>query len=391
VTILFLSLPARASFIESTMGTAVVNDAVATYYNPAALVQLKNTQLVVLNSISIFHSRFSGTVTSPGFTQSGVSSALNRYYLPALYFGKPITNKVVAGFAIVANDINRDIEGYSILRYAQSNNTIQDVDFVPAISFKINDFAAIGAGLNFSRAYFLMQPIFGIPSLNIPDSQSRNESNGTGWGGDVGLFIKPDIATVIGFNYRSAITYRMSGTSTLNSSPSLVSHNYHFTYWTPAREVLSINHFITKKWGVIGTVQYIQWNIFSSVKSYNVAVQPGNQAIILPVAVAQYHFKNSWIFTAGSHYHFSPEWVLRIAGSYIQSPSNGNYQIDNGNSIILGASAGYQIYKNILIDGSYAHAFVENKNIHIASASNTINGVNQNAGNAYSLKLTVNL
>jgi len=42
---LFLPSSVHASFIESTVGTAVVNDATAAYHNPAALLLLKNSQL----------------------------------------------------------------------------------------------------------------------------------------------------------------------------------------------------------------------------------------------------------------------------------------------------------------------------------------------------------
>ena len=45
-TLLWLPASAYASFIESTIGTAVINDATATYYNPAALTLLKNPQII---------------------------------------------------------------------------------------------------------------------------------------------------------------------------------------------------------------------------------------------------------------------------------------------------------------------------------------------------------
>lgn len=391
--ILVSPLPAQASFIESTLGTAVVNDATATYYNPAALTLLKKPQIIALGSTSYYHAQFTGLAiqSGTGFTQSGTSNARTHYYLPSVYLGVPFTKKITAGLALIANDFNSDFEEHSILRYAQSKSHIQDIDLVPAIGFKITDCLSVGAGLNFSRANFLAQPISGLPSINIPDSQSRNENSGTSWGGDAGILLRPAAATLIGLNYRSAMTYHLSGTSTFNGNPRIVSNHYRSEYWTPARTVLSINHFVTRKLGLIGTIQYIQWNIFKDIQIQGIATQLGAQSVILPNATIHYHFHNTWLLTLGSIYQVTPAWVVRLAGSYNQAPANGNYQIANGDSIILGVSTGYRIFKNILLDGSYAHAFMKNKNIHITTGRNLINGVNQGALDSFSLKLTFDI
>ncbi len=60
LSILTFSPSLHASFIESTMGAAVVNDATAVYYNPAALVLLNNAQLICLDSEGRVKSEFSG-------------------------------------------------------------------------------------------------------------------------------------------------------------------------------------------------------------------------------------------------------------------------------------------------------------------------------------------
>ncbi len=381
----------HASFIEATIGAAVVNDATATYNNPAALTLLKKSQMITLGSLAYAHSDFAGQFiqTRTDFTQSGNAVSKTNYFLPSIYWGKPVTDKLAIGLAVVANSFNKAVDENSILRYSQSGSRVQSIDFVPGIGVKLNEFLSLGAAINITKADFLLQPITGFPSLNIPDSQSRNEADGQGFGGDVGVLLRPRASTTIGFNYRSAITYRLSGTSVLEGSSVVISDDYHFKFWTPARSVLSINQAITPALGFIGTIQYLQWSIFKNVTIHGIATQLGSQAVILDADVP-YHLHDSWLLTLGSHYRMTPKWIIRVAGTYNQSPGNHNYQLINGDSIVAGASAGYEITDNIIIDGSYAHAFIQNENINIVSARSSITGVNKGSKDSVSLKLTFN-
>lgn len=386
-----LSFAAQASFIESTMGAAVVNDATATYFNPAALTLLKHSQLIALGSIASAHSLFSGEdiQAKTGFTQSGNASSNTHFFLPSLYMAKPVSDKLTLGLAIIANSFNKGIDEHSILRYDQSSSRVHSLDLVPAAGFKVNDVLSLGAALNLAYADFLLQPITGFPSLNIPDSQSRNECDATGLGGEFGLLLKPGKLTTIGFNYRSAITYQFSGKSIVDGNPGVTSNQYRFTFWTPARSVLSINRTVTPGWGVIGTVQRIQWDIFRNVTIQGIATQIGTRSLILDATVP-YHLHNTWLLTLGTYYRMTPKWMIRVASSYNQSPENGRYQLSQGDSVIPGVSMSYEINKTLSVDGSYAHAFIQNDNIHIVGARSTINGVNKGARDSVSLKLIYN-
>lgn len=391
-SLLLLPTTLHASFIESTMGAAVVNDATAVYYNPAALVLLKNPQIIALGSGSELHTQFTGQATQ-NLTElilKGTSNTDTQYYLPSLYFGTPITKRLALGFAVIGNSINKDIEGHSILRYAQSNSSIKALDVVPAIEFKFSDVFSVGAAMNISHASFLLKPTTGFPSLNIPDSESHNECDGTGIGSDVGFLFRPHKSTTIGFNYRSAITYRLSGKSIFEGTPRVISNHYGFTFWTPARSVLSINQFITTNWGLIGTAQRIQWSIFDKINIHGIATQIGLQPVILNASVP-YHFRDTWLVTLGTHYRITPKWIVRFASSYNQSPGNGRFQISHGDSIILGATMGYDLTKNITIDTGYAHAFIQDQDINITGPRNNINGTTKGSINAVQLKLTFNI
>ena len=380
-----------ASFIESTMGTAVVNDATATYHNPAALTLLKKPQIIAMGSSAYFQGNFTGQsqqLTS-GFTQAGSSKLLNHYFLPSIYVGVPTTHNVNIGIGVLSNKLNSDIDETSILRYAQSSNRIQDVDLIPALSLQLNEYLSVGAGLNYSSARFISNPIIGFPSLNLPDSQSHNVTSSNSYGGNAGFVIKPAAATLLGFNYRGAVSYQFSGKSYVEGAPAMTSNHYNFNFWTPARSVLTISHFITPDLGLIGTLQRVQWSIFKTVIFHDVATQVGGQSLILPTAVVPYYFHDTWIATLGGIKKITPKWVVRIAGSYDQSPGNKNYQLTNGDSFIIGASMGYEIYKNIIIDGSYAHSFIKNQTVNISSRSNALLGINKGFLDAASIKLTI--
>ena len=392
IPLALLPLAAHASFIESTIGTAVVNDATASYYNPAALVQLKNPQIIPQDTFANFRTQFRGQSTplSTGITQTGSASTHSHYNSPSIYFGLPATNKITLGLAVVTNSSERNVEDNSILRYVQAQNSVQDYDVVPALAVKINDYVSIGGGINFSYAKFNLQPIIKFPGSNIADSVSQNESDGTGIGGNVGFLVKAGPATVIGFNYRSITTYRLSGKSVFEGVPKVVSNNYHFKLWTPARSVLSINHFVSPKLGFIATVQRFQWSAITNIHVYGIASVSGTTPVILNGSVP-YYLRDTWLLTLGSHYRITPTWILRIAGNYNQSPGNPHYQVANGDSIILGASMGYQINETITIDGSYAHAFYRSETININGNRFIIHGVNDGSRDGVSMKLTFNL
>ncbi len=386
---LLFPLSLHASFIESTLGAAVVNDATAAYYNPSALTLLASSQIIALGSVASSHHRFTGKAiqSSTGFTQVGSSPNHTHYYLPSVYLGLPATEKVTLGLAVVSDFFNKETEGNSILRYAQSSNSIRDIDVIPALGFKLNDYCSLGAGISYSQVNFLLQPISGFPSLNIPDAQSHNEANATGLGGDIGFLLKPNHSTLIGFNYRSSVTYRFNGRSIFEDNPAVISSNYNFTFWTPARSVLSINRFVTPSLGFIGTIQRIQWSIFNEISIHGIATKIGPKPMIVDADVP-YHFLDTWLFTVGSHYRVTPKWTIRVAGNYNQAPGSGNYQISSGDGIILGASMGYELHKNVIIDGSFSHAFIQNQNINIKGSRNIINGENKASRDAVSLKLT---
>lgn len=391
--LLFKSATAYASYIETTIGTAVVNDATAAYYNPAALTLLKNPQLIPLINDAQFRTEFSGksTAVATHLTESGTSTSVTNFYSPTFYTGMPINEKMTIGFAVVSNFANRNPEEHSILRYTQASNNIQDYDLVPAIGIKINEYFALGANINFSQLDLHLHPLIGFPGSNIADSQSQNKSNGNGIGMSIGGLLSISSATLIGLNYRSVTKYSESGSSEVNGLIHVMSNNYHFNLRTPARTTLTISQSLTSALRLLTTIHRVQWSIIRNINVYNIATIAGITPTIVKNASIPQYLRDTWTFTLGAQYRFSPEWIIRAAGTFNQSPYSGQYQVSNGDSYVLGASVGYDINKIIKIDASYAYVFMQNQAINIDGNRFLINGTNKGSRDAVSLKLTVNI
>jgi long-chain fatty acid transport protein len=385
----FYSYSIHASFIEATMGTAVVNDATAIYHNPAAMVLVQHPQLIALGTTALYHSQFSGeTQDFGGYRQLGSATAKTQFNLPSAYLAIPVQKSVRIGIAILADKLNSDIDQPSILRYVQSNNRIDNIDYVGSIGYKLNQYFSIGAGASYSSARFISDPIIGFPNIDIPDSQSHNVTKAQQWGWNAGFLINLSKSTLIGFNYRSVVPYQFRGTSFFEGPPAIVSNDYRFNFWTPARSVFTLSHAITPSFRWISTFSFVQWSVFKKVTLQGLATRVNTESLIVPMVTSPYYFHDSWVVTLGGIKNFSPRLIVRLATTYMQSPGNGQYRINDGDSLISGGSLGYTINKNITLDISYAHAFIKNQTINLQSRRIQVTGVNRAYRNSASLKIT---
>ncbi|CAM2912654.1 OmpP1/FadL family transporter [Legionella worsleiensis] len=389
--LLFLNGYLHASFIEQTLGAAVVRDATAVYFNPGALTTISKPQLILLGTLARSQFEFTGSVQQIplGLSESGSVMTQSKFALPSMYVSFPINSRFTGGFAVVANDFNRELDEHSVLRYVQPRNQTNALDLVPALGFKINEVISLGGNLNITYAKLEQEPVSGGPRFNIPDSQSYNNSKAYSWGGDLGVLVQLAKTTTLGLNYRSAVTYPFRGTSTRYNPQFISADNFNFKFWTPARTVISLSHFFNEHLGFIGTAQYLQWDIFKEAYIYNFVTQLGRNSFIVPQAQVNYYFHNSWLLTLGTIYNASPQWKVRVAGTYNQSPANGRYQIGTGDSLTVGCSMGYQMWDNMTVDFSYGHAFYQKELINISGAQNIIEGSNNGSHDAVSLKLTI--
>ena len=94
---------------------------------------------------------------------------------------------------------------------------------------------------------------------------------------------------------------------------------------------------------------------------------------------------------ATATYHNPAALTLLPTSQMIALGSVAHFRTQFTGQLILPANMGYPIYKNLIIDGSYAHAFIHQQNINITNNTSIITGINRGARDAISVKLTLNI
>jgi hypothetical protein len=148
-------------------------DASTLYYNPAGLVELDGSQIVIAGTLVHAKAKLdnNGTLvyTPAPFPASTLSLANLRSSsteaIPALFYAKSIEHKIAWGVGVfVPFGLATDWGEQSNARYAATRSALQIIDVSPAFAAKLNDQWNIGAGLDMQFAKVDINSVGGIPT-----------------------------------------------------------------------------------------------------------------------------------------------------------------------------------------------------------------------------------
>jgi len=222
----------------ASMGGAFVglaDDFTAVFWNPAGLAQLKKGTFGLTGDLLIP----SGTYTLDTF-----SMQTNTKYYPAGLVGyfQPIGDRVVVGLGaytlsgLGANWNNTGLEAALVSPYSTTlftpaitpynwNSMIGSISITPAVAVKITDQIFVGATFNINYGFFKINewaqyttiPL--TPPVLLNFGQATLDVKGWGYGATFGLLVKPNDIISFGVTYRTASTFKLSGTQYIENLP----------------------------------------------------------------------------------------------------------------------------------------------------------------------------
>jgi long-chain fatty acid transport protein len=340
--------------------TAGVDDPSAVYYNPAALSEVKDNQLLLTGSyINIINSvENSGHKTSNHHPHNVTGSFFGNYRLPAgditLGLGVYTPFGLVTSYA----------RGFT--RFAARETELKTYYLTPAVSWNPSKFFSVGGGVSFVHASAVLSRslcFVSVPGGCGAEEKLRIADSANAYSYNAGVLIKPTDAVKIGFSYRGRADLHFDNAKTkVNGAfgPAKAKANVRPI---PLPPVIDAGLFwqINPLWGAEFVYEFQQWSEFNATKaSFSQPLPPGFSTFTLPR-----NWKNTSTVRFGSFYRVIPEWELRGGLTLEESPMPNRTltpSIPGADLLTLNAGFGYK-WEKAFMDFGYQAVFYKTRKV----------------------------
>jgi long-chain fatty acid transport protein len=337
-------------------------DASTGFYNPAGLVELKNSQVVlaatyIKGHIKLYNASarsFFGVLANGNNPTKPKSSAV----VPGFHAAWRINNCYAVSFNVSAPfGLNTKYSGSDIARYMATESKLATINYSPAIGYRINKHFDIGAGFDAVHVNAKLGANTNFAPFLPVEGYVNNKAKGWAYGYHLGVLYKPSDITKMGLSYFSKLTPHVKGDVTsANLLPALgvapTSLSAHVDL--PDRVVYSVTHQYDDKWTAMGDIEWTHWSRFENLRlNYNTGRN----------SIEYFNFKNAWRVALGTDYKFNKDLIVKGGLAFEQSPTNKNHRsarLPDSDRYWVAFGLKYVIYKNLTIDGAYAHVFFKN-------------------------------
>ena len=282
-----------------------------------------------------------------------------------LWFGLTIDSP----FGLVTN-----IYPYSYESFFGLWTTVLDIDATPTISYKVNEWLSVGAGVQVN--YFKAELSNNLTPL-VPGSFFLLNGHDISPGYKLGATVKPFAGTEIGVGYRSQLKPNISGTL-LNTIPlpglsGLIpagQQHMNLGLILPDQINVGIRQVITDDVTLMATYQWTNWSVF------NRFIVNSDAGPALPL---NFYYKDGWLMSIGGEYKFNSNTTLRAGTGFERSPINDlnrTVRLPDTDRIFLSVGGSYQFTPQLTVDAAYEHVFGRNEPVNMTNSANPeFNGI----------------
>lgn len=290
----------------AAVGQAVTQDASASFYNPAAMAQLYDSQIMIATQLLVSTINFKPN-TSTTFTgnNGGKAGAL----LPGLSLYDVYSFSDDLKFGISLNSPYGGLVNYTdgwVGRYFVVDAAFVTMDLNPSFAYRINDWLAFGAG--FFVEYASLAETINFPVGGGIEGQVDLRLHNYSPGYNLGLLFSPCDSTIFGLAYRSHVNHNLKGDTTFFRIANTPQSSAKIKI--PQSVILSVAQEITPDFVLLLEGGWVNWEIFQST-----VVQIDTITLTIPR-----EWKNTYRWGVGAQYKFTSDLLLQTGFSYDGSP-----------------------------------------------------------------------
>lgn len=414
---------------------AVADDATTIFYNPAGLVRLERTEVLVVASGVDIGSQFRNANSQPALGQplgdeGGDAGGWNA--IPAAYFAFPVNQDLAFGLSFnVPFGLELEYDDGWMGRFQALKSEIKTYSVNPTVSFRLNQHVSLGFGMNYQRlqaeltnsvnytaavAQGLQQLVAAnqLPAAAVPGLITANagleggaavRGDDSAWGFNAGVLFEFTPDTRLGFSYRSNITYEVEGSArfTAPAATNPVGAGIIAAASAPGGALADSAASVDLELPDIATASFYQrlgekvelvadvaWTGWSSVQELRIVRDSGAVLSVTPE-----RWEDTWRYALGATFKVGDAWKLRggIALDQNTVPSStrtARLPDAQRKWVAVGAQWAPE-NSSLLLDFGYAHLFSDdvplNQNDGNTLVSGLLNGQQQSAVNIVSMQL----
>jgi long-chain fatty acid transport protein len=343
----------------SGMATAT-QDAGTVFWNPAGMALQQRTQISASMAYISPGIHFTSAGPPGGSTYAALGNGGNAgvaALVPALYADMAVNPQVSVGLAVNAPfGLSTEWSTPWAGMFHAIRSHVDTLNINPGISFKVNGFLSIGAGVSYQR---LRAVLTQAVTPQIPTAQGRLDGESWSWGWNIGALADVAPGTRIGLTYRSSIGYTIDSGKLGFNDPALnaLASSARTSLKLPYTVSIGLAQELNPRLRLLADWTLTGWN---SIQSLVVTATSGPLAGV-PVVNDALDFRNSWRAGIGAEYGVGPAWLLRAGVAYDRTPVEDAYRtprLPDSSRTWLALGARYQPDAHWSLDFGFAHLWV---------------------------------
>ena len=363
---------------------ARADDPSTLFYNPAGMTQLPGYQFSISGALILPQSNLhSGRATTAAGTPAsgtvGIDAGEN-VLLPSFYATAEIAPDWHLGLGVTSPfGLGTKYDPASIARYDALTTSLITTDITPSLAWQPLPVLSVAAGVrveianarlsqavDFGSAGYRYRVPGYLPGQNDGISAMKGGDAAVGW--QLGLLLQPVPGTTVGFDYRSPIFHKLSGSIAFQNAgplaPLFPGGNASARLVTPDTFSLSA----TQDLGPFTLLAGIDYTLWSRFKDLQINYTGG------PATITE-NWHDTVMLSAGADWHVLPGLTLRSGAAFDRTPasdSNRNALIPDANRYWLSVGATYKPLPVLALSAAYSHLFVDNSKVNTTTISHSL-------------------